>query len=108
MASSSWAGNSHPIVSKVFGAVDDSVSEKSLSDSQMIECSEYECDQQQKLCIQAELNGLVRDLNLPKNSSLILGSRLKEKLMLHVSTLVSCVDATGPIEKLGPVYNPSG
>ena len=68
-------------------------------------------------------------MNLPKNSALILGSRLKEKRMLSSDTnfswykhrereyihfftcehsLVNCVDFKGLIEKLGAVYNPSG
>ena len=35
---------------------------------------------------QAELNSLVRDLNLPKASALILGSRSKAKRMLSTDT----------------------
>ena len=55
----------------------DSVSEKSWSDSQLTESSEYECDddQQPKPFNLAELDDLVRDLNLPKASDLILGSK---------------------------------
>ena len=47
----------------------------------MPECSEREDDgdQQPKLFSQAELNDLVRDLNLPKDSALFLASRWKEK-----------------------------
>ena len=88
----------------------------------LTECSEYEYDQQPKLSTQAELNDLVRDLNL--NSALILGSRLKEKCMLSSDTnfsgykhrereythfftcehsLVYSVDVKGLIEKLGAV-----
>ena len=58
-----------PLPPRYLVTVDDSVSEESLSDSQMTECSEYECHQQPKLFSQAELNDLVRDLNLPKNSA---------------------------------------
>ena len=68
--------------------VEHSVSEKSWSDSQLIESSEYECDddQQPKAFNKAELNDLVRDLNLPKASALILGSRLKAKRILSTDT----------------------
>ena len=69
------------------------------------------------------------DLNLPKNSALVLGSRLKEMRMLISDTnfswykhckreyihffscehsLLYCVDVKGLIEKLGAVCNPSG
>ena len=34
-----------------------------------------------QLCTQAELNDLVRELDLPKSSAELLGSRLKEKNM---------------------------
>ena len=110
--------------------VEDSVSEESLSDSLLTECSEYECDddQQPKPFNQAELNDLVRDLNSPKSSALILGSRLKAKRKLNIDTtfawykhreseyirfftmensLVYWVDIQGLIENLGTVYNPS-
>ena len=119
-----------PLPPRVLETVEDSVSEESLSDSQLTECSEYECDddQQPNPFNQAELNDLVRDLNLPKSSALILGSRLKAKRMLSTDTtfawykhreneyirfftmensLVYCVDIQGLIEKLGTVYNPS-
>ena len=119
-----------PLPPRVLKTVEDSVSEKSLSDSQSTDCSEYKYgdDQQPKLFNQAELNDLVRDLNLPKTSALILGSRLKAKRMLCTDTtfawykhlekkyicffameqsLVYCVDIQGLIEKLGTVYNPS-
>ena len=61
--------------------VEDFVSEKSWSGSQLTESSEYECDddQQPKSFNQEELNDLVRDLNLPKASALILGSSFKAK-----------------------------
>ena len=108
--------------------VEHSVSEKSWSDSQLTESSEYECDddQQPKYFNQAELNDLVRDLNLPKAPALILGFKLKAKCMLSTETtfawykhreneyicffakeysLVYCVDAEGLIKKLGTVYN---
>ena len=69
-------GQAFPISmpSKVSEAVEDSIGEKSWSDSQLTESSEYECDddQQPKPFNQAELNNLVRDLNLPKASALIL------------------------------------
>ena len=68
--------------------VEDSVSEKSWSDSQLTESSEYEYndDQKPKSFNQVELNDLGRDLNLPKASALILGSRLKAKHMLSTDT----------------------
>ena len=68
-----------------------SVSVKSWSDSQLTKSSEYECDgdQQPKPFNQAELNDLVRDLNLPKASALILGSRLKAKRMFSIDTTFS-------------------
>ena len=71
--------------------VEDSVSEKSWSGSQLTESSEHECDddQQSKPFDRAELNDLVRDLNLPKASALILGSRLKAKRMLSTDTTFS-------------------
>ena len=118
-----------PLPTRVLETVEDSLSEESLSDSQLTYCSEYEYgdDQQPKPFNQAELNDLVRNLNLPK-TSLILGSRLKAKCMLCSDTsfawykhrekeyirffamehsLVYCVDIQGLIEKLGTVYNPS-
>ena len=104
------------------------VLEAAWSDSQLTESSEYECDddQQPKPFNQAELNYLVRDLNFPKASALILGSRLKAKRMLSTNTtfvwykhrenehicffaqehsLVYFVDVHGLIMKLGTVYN---
>ena len=59
---------------RVLKTVEDCVSEKSWSNSQLKESSEYECDddQQPKPFNQAELNDLVRDLNLPTASALIL------------------------------------
>ena len=110
-----------PLPPRYLETVEDFVGEESLSDSQMSECSEYEYegDQKPKLFTQAELNDLVRDLNLPKDSALILGSRLKEKRMLSSDTsfawykhrereyicfftfenpLVYCVDVKGLIE----------
>ena len=113
---------------RVLETVVDYVSEKCWSDSQLTESSEYECgdDQQPKPFNQAELNDFVRDLNLPKVSALILGSRLKAKRMLSTDTtfawykhheneynrffaknhsLVYCVDVQGVIKKLGTIYN---
>ena len=77
-----------PLPPRVLETVKDSVSEKSWSNSQLIESSENDCDddQQPKLFNQAELNDLVRDLNLPKASVLILGSRLKAKRMISTNT----------------------
>ena len=115
---------------RVLETVEDSISEESLSDSKLTECSEFENDddQQPKLFNQAELYDLVRDLNLPKSFALILGSRLKANRMLSTDTtfawhkhreseyiriftmensLIYCVDIQGLIEKLGTVYNPS-
>ena len=95
----------------------------------MIKSSEYECNdnQQPKPFDQSEqLNGPVRDLNLPNASALILGSRLKAKRMLSTDTtfgwykhreneyicffpkehfLVYCVDIQDLIKNLGTVYN---
>ena len=113
---------------RVLETVEDSISEKSWSDSQLTESSKFECDddQQPKPFNQAELNDLVRDLNLPKASALILGSRLKAKRMLSTDTtsawykhreneyirffvkehfLIYCVDVHGLIKKLGTVYH---
>ena len=58
-----------PLPPRVLETVEDSVSEKSWSDSQLAESSKCECDddQQPKPFNQAELNHLVRDLNLPKH-----------------------------------------
>ena len=118
------------LLSRVLERVKDSVSEESLSDSQLTECSEHECDddQQPMPFHQAELNDLARGLDLPKSSALFLGSRLKAKRTfstditfawykhceseyIHFFTmensLVYCVDIQGLIEKLGTVYNPS-
>ena len=77
-----------PLPPRVLETVEDSVSEKSWSDCQLTESSEYECgdDQQPKPFNQAELNVLIRDLNLPTASALILGSRLKAKRMLRTDT----------------------
>ena len=60
---------------RMLKTVEVSVSIKFWSDSQLTERSEYECDddQQPKPFNQAELNDLVRDLNLPKASALVLG-----------------------------------
>ena len=76
---------------------------------------------------QKELNDLVRDLDLPKLSALLLGSRLKSKNLLNdgvrfswykhpekeylpffinESPLVYYVNVKGLIEKLGTAYNP--
>ena len=94
----------------------------------MTESSEYECDddQQPKPFAQADLNDLVRDLNLPKASALILGSSLKAKRMLRTDNtfawykhreneyicffakkhfLVYYVDVQGLIKKLGTACN---
>ena len=94
---------------------------ESLCLSQLTEFSDYEYDkdQQPKPFNQGELNDFVRDLNLPKSSALILGSRLKAKRMLSTDTtfawykhreneyirfftmensLVYCVDIPGLIE----------
>ena len=69
-------------------AVENSVSEESLSDSRLTECSEYEYDndKQPKRFDHVELNDLVRDLNLPKAYALIVGSTLKAKRMLCTDT----------------------
>ena len=77
---------------RVLKAVEDSVSEKSWSDSQL--SSKYECDddQQPKPFNKAKLNDVVRDLNLPKASALILGSRLKAKRMLSTDTTFAWVN----------------
>jgi len=85
-----------PLPPRYLETVDDSISEESLSDSQMTECSEYECKQQPKLFTQAELNDLVRDMNLPKHSALIQGARSKEKRMLSsVTTFLGTTTARG-------------
>ena len=85
-----------PLPPRYLETVGDSVSEESLSDSQMTECPEYECDQQPKLFTQAELNDLVRDMNLPKHSALIQGARSKEKRMLSsVTTFLGTTTARG-------------
>ena len=117
-----------PLPPRVSETVEDSVSEKSWSNSQSTDSSEYECDdnQQPKPFNEVELNDLVRDLNLPKAFALILGSRLKAKHMLSTDTtfawykhceneyifffakehsLVYCVDVQGLIKKLGTIYN---
>ena len=116
---------------RVLETVEDCVSVESLSYSQLTDCLEHEYgnDWQPKSFNQAELNDLVRDLNLPKTSTLILGSRLKAKCMLCTDTsfawykhcekeyicfftmkhsLVYCVDIQGLLKKLETVYNPSG
>lgn len=46
-------------------------------------------DEQPKLFSQNELNDLVRDLNLPKDSAELLASRLKDKNMLNGKVNVS-------------------
>ena len=77
-----------PLPLRVLETAENSVSEKSWSDSQLTESSEYECDddQQPKPFNQAELNHFFRDLNLPKVSALILGSGMKAKRMLSTDT----------------------
>ena len=117
-----------PLPPRVLETDEDSVSEKSWSHSQLTESSEYECDddQQPKPFDQADLNDLVRELNLPKASTLILDSRLKAKRMLGTDTtfvwykhrenkyycffakehsLINYVDVQGLIKKLAIVYN---
>ena len=76
---------------RVLETVEDSVSEESLYDSQLTECSEheYDDDQQPKPFNQAELNDLVRDLNLPEASALILSSRLQANRMLCTDTPIA-------------------
>ena len=119
-----------PLSPRVFETAEDSVSEESLSDSQLTECSvhEYDDHQQPKPFNQAELNDLVRDLNLPEASTLILGSRLKAKPVLCTNitfawykhrerkcirffamehSLVYCVNIQDLIEKLETVCNHS-
>lgn len=75
---------------------------------------------------QYELNDLVRDLGLPKDAAEMMGSRLKEKNLLHPDTtfswyrnreqefasyfkmdgsLVYCTDVSGIVQKLGIDYN---
>ena len=78
-----------PLPPSALERAEDSFSEKSWSDSQMTESSEYECDndQQPKPFNQAERNDLVRNLNLPKASALILVSKLKAKRMLSTDTI---------------------
>ena len=80
-----------PLPPRVLKIIEDSVSEVSLSDSQLTDCSEYEYDddQQPKPFNQDELNDFVRNLNLPKTSAFILGSRLKAKRMLCTVTTFS-------------------
>ena len=77
-----------PLPQSVLETDEHVASEKSWSDSQLTESSEYECDddQQSKPFNQAELNDLVRDLNLPKASALILCSRVKAKRILSANT----------------------
>ena len=108
--------------------VEDSTTSSDLSSS---ECqSEYECfeGERPRLFSQEELNDLVRDLDLPKVSAVLLGSRLKSRNMLDSEVtfswytyrekeylpfftkeddLVYCVDIKGLIEKLGTTYEPS-
>ena len=118
-----------PLPTRVLERVENFVSEEFLSDSQLTECLEYRYNynQQPKPFHQAELNDLVRDLNLPKASALILSSRLKAKRTLCTditfawykhregeyirfffmeNSLVYDVDIHG-IENLETVYNPS-
>ena len=78
----------HSLPPRVLETVKDSVSEKSWCDSRLTESSEFECDddQQPQPFNQAELNDLVRDLNLPKVFALNLGSRLKATRMLSTDT----------------------
>ena len=125
-----WPGVPIPLPPRMLETVEDSVSEKSWSVSQLTESLEYECDddQQPKPFNQAEQNDLVRDLNFPQAAALILGSRLKAKLMLSTDTtfawckhlenehicffakehsLVNCVDVQGLIKKLGILHNSS-
>ena len=77
-----------PLPPRVLETVEVSASENFWSDSQLTENSEYECDDDQhpKSFNQTELNDLVRDLNFPKASALILGSILKPKRMLCTDT----------------------
>ena len=108
--------------------VEDSTTSSDLSSS---ECqSEYECfeGERPRLFSQEELNDLVRDLDLPKVSAVLLGSRLKSRNMLDSEVtfswykhrkkeylpfftkeddLVYCVDIKSRIEKLGTTYEPS-
>ena len=42
-----------------------------------------------RLFDQAEINDLIRDLNLPKQSSELLASRLQEKHVLHPGTNIT-------------------
>ena len=118
-----------PLPPRVLETVVDSVSEKYWSNSQLKESSEYDCDddQQPKPFNHAKLNDLVRYLNLPKASALILGSRLKAKRMLSTDitfawykhreneyisffakehSSVHCVDVQGLLKKLETVYIP--
>ena len=108
--------------------VEDSTTSSDMSSS---ECqSEYECfeGERPRLFSQEELNDLVRDLDLPKVSAVLLGSRLKSRNMLDSEVtfswykhrekeylpfftkeddLVYCVDIKGLTEKLGTTYEPN-
>ena len=69
--------------------VEDSTTSSDLSSS---ECqSEYECfgGERPRLFSQEELNDLVRDLDLPKVSAVLLGSRLKSRNMLDFEVTFS-------------------
>ena len=122
------ANVSVPTPAPVLIDVEDSTTSSDLSSS---ECqSEYKCFEGEKprLFSQEELNDLVRDLDLPKVSAVLLGSRLKSRNMLDSEVtfswykhrekeylpfftkeddLVYCVDIKGLIEKLGTTYEPS-
>ena len=114
-----------PPVRKMLG---DPSTDVSSSESQSEEKSEYECseDERIKRFRQEDLNDLMRDLDLPKVSAVLLGSRLKSRNMLESKVtfswykhrekeylpfftkeadLVYCVDVKGFIEKLGTTYN---
>ena len=114
----------HPVLKNV----GDPSTDVSSSESQSEEKSEYECseDERIKRFSQEDLNDLVQDLDLPKVSAVLLGSRLKSRNMLESKVtfswykhrekeylpfftkeadLVYHVDVKGLIEKLGTTYN---
>ena len=108
-----------PLPPRVLETVEDSFSEKSLSDSRLTECSEYECDddQQPKPFHQAELNELVRDLPKSKAKRMLSTDttfawyKRRESKYIRFFTmensLVYCVNIQGLREKLRTVYDPS-
>ena len=78
-----------PLFTSLPEVVDEPVSSTSVGSSLEGDCYNSLADKSPKLITQAFLNDLVRDLNLPKESAELLGSRLQHNNLLAPNTTYS-------------------